>query len=83
MSQSSIRDKERSVLLYMERAERSLRLIELKSPPVIVAHEMRLVREAASMLEEMAGEEWVKAISHAHGDLLAHKESLQGGEEDV
>ena len=71
-----------NLTLYMERAERTLKLIELKAPTAIVANDIRLVRESASLLEDMAGDEWQEVIDQAHDDLLAYKESLQGGDED-
>ena len=76
-------DKSHNLTLYMERAERSLRLIELKAPTAIVANDIRLVRESASLLEDMAGDEWQEVVNKAHDDLLAYKESLQGDDEDV
>ena len=71
-----------NLTLYMERAERTLKLIELKAPTAIVANDIRLVRESASLLEDMAGDEWQEVINQAHDDLLAYKESLQGEDED-
>ena len=71
-------DKSHNLTLYMERAERSLKLIKFKAPTAIVANDIRLVRESASLLEDMAGDEWQEVINKAHDDLLAHKESLQG-----
>jgi len=76
-------DKSHNLTLYMERAERSLRLIKFKAPTAIVANDIRLVRESATLLEDMAGDEWQEAINQAHDDLLAYKESLQGEDEDV
>ena len=70
-----------NLMLYMERAERTLPLIELKAPAVMVANDIRLVRESASLLEEMAGDEWQEVIDRAHDDLLAYKENLEGEEE--
>jgi|TARA_R110000824_G_scaffold400377_1_gene607795 hypothetical protein len=70
-----------NLMLYMERAERTLTLIELKAPAVMVANDIRLVRESASLLEEMAGDEWQEVIDRAHDDLLAYKENLEGEEE--
>jgi len=70
-----------NLTLYMERAERTLKLIELKAPTAIVANDIRLVRESASLLENMAGDEWQEVINKAHDDLLAYKESLQGEDE--
>ena len=76
-------DKSHNLTLYMERAQRSLRLIKFKAPTAIVANDIRLVRESATLLEDMAGDEWQEAINQAHDDLLAYKESLQGEDEDV
>jgi len=70
-------DKSHNLTLYMERAERSLRLIKFKAPTAIVANDIRLVRESASLLEDMAGTEWQEVINQAHDDLLAYKESLE------
>jgi len=75
-------DRSHNLTLYMERAERSLRLIELKAPTAIVANDIRLVRESASLLEDMAGDEWQEVINEAHDDLLAYKESLKEEGED-
>ena len=77
-------DKIHNLTLYMERAERTLKLIELKAPTAIVANDIRLVRESASLLAGMAGDEWQEVINQAHDDLLAYKESLkeEGGDED-
>tara|TARA_R100001244_G_scaffold131553_1_gene104933 strand:- start:1084 stop:1329 length:246 start_codon:yes stop_codon:yes gene_type:complete len=70
-----------NLMLYMERAERTLTLIELKAPAVMVANDIRLVRESASLLEEMTGDGWQEVIDQAHDDLLAYKENLEGEEE--
>ncbi len=75
--------KSHNLMLYMERAERTLKLIKLKAPAAIVANDIRLVMGSASLLENMAGDEWQEAINQAHDDLLAYKESLQGEDEDV
>jgi len=75
-------DKSHNLALYMERAERSLRLIKFKAPTAIVANDIRLVRESASLLEDMAGDEWQEVINEAHDDLLAYKESLKEEGED-
>jgi len=76
-------EKARILMRYMEAAERTLKLIKLKAPVVILASDMRLIREAAFVLEDMAGDEWQEVVNQAHDDLLAYKESLQGGDEDV
>ena len=49
-------DKSHNLTLYMERAERSLRLIKFKAPTAIVANDIRLVRESATLLAGMAGD---------------------------
>ena len=70
-------DKARTLMRYMEAAERTLELIKLKAPVVILAGDMRLIREATMVLEDMAGDEWQKVVNQAHDDLLAYKESLE------
>ena len=72
---SQIENKARNLMLYMERAERTLSLVKLKAPAVIVANDIRMVRESASLLEEMAGAEWQEVINQAHDDLLAEEKT--------
>ena len=73
-----------SLHLFMERVTRTLELIELKAPALILADGMMRVKESATLLErDFTKPGWGEVIGDAHDKFLAYKESLKEGEEDV
>jgi hypothetical protein len=73
-------EKARILMRYMEAAERTLKLIKLKAPVVILASDMQLIREATFVLEDMAGTEWQEVVNQAHDDLLTYKKEVKDGD---
>jgi len=77
-------DKAHSLHLFMERATRTLKLIELNAPALILADGMRLVKESATLLErEFTEPGWGEIIGDAHDKFLAYEESMKGEDADV
>jgi len=59
----------------MERVTRTLGLIELKAPALILADGMMLIKESATLLEkEFTKPGWGEVIRDAHDNFVAYQE---------
>jgi flagellar biosynthesis chaperone FliJ len=64
---------------FMTRANRFLRLVELKAPSVILAHEIRSIKTTITELEEQMADPtgWTEVIEAAHEKYVAGQEQLE------